>query len=170
MKLNINGYAQHGKDTVAGLFKGFGLRTINISHEIAKDIMKELPSIGPYESWEQAYEDRVNHRVEWYNFIRSKCENDKTYYVRKALQLGDIHCGHRHWSEFYAGRELVDATIWVDASKRGLSKEDPASCELDPTDHDFVIDNGGTLAETLEQVGSIVTLINNRKRALNAYS
>ena len=170
MKLNINGYGQHGKDTVAGLFTEFGLSTINISHEIAKDIMEELHTIGPYESWEEAYEDRVNHRAEWYNFVRYKCEDDKTYYVRKALQLGDIYCGHRHWKEFYAGRELVDATIWVDASRRGLPKEDPTSCELDPTDHDFVIDNGGTLAETLKQVRSVVTLINNRKRALNAYS
>lgn len=170
MKLNINGYAQHGKDTVADMFVVFHkLRKISASMIYAEEIMKD-GCLGTYKSVEDCYKDRVNHRAEWYNFIREKSKSNPTYYVAKTLDGGDIYVGHRGLSEYQNTKHLFDATIWVDASRRGLPPEDKSSCNLSPTTpHDFYIDNGGAMYETQKQVESVFQLINNRKRAQNAY-
>lgn len=170
MKLNINGYAQHGKDTVADMFVRVGkLIKLNASHFIAYDIM-HLTDLGPYESLQECYEDRVNHRATWYDFIRERNADMPNYYVEKCLEGGDMFVGHRNRSEFELSKDMFDATIWVDASERGLPKEDISSCDLDVTGHDFVINNGRSLEWTEEQVSWIICLLKNKERAINAYS
>jgi len=171
MKLNINGYARHGKDTVADLFvKHYGLRKVSASHIYARDIIAE-GYLGPYESVEECYQDRVNHRAAWYEFVRSKAREDPTYYVRQILAEGDMYVGHRGIFEYESTCHLFDATIWVDASKRGLPGEGKDSCEMSPTiHHDFYIDNGGDLWETKAQVDAVYKLILNKKEAINAES
>lgn len=170
MKLNINGYAQHGKDTVADLFcQHAGLKKLSISHVFAEGIMKET-NLGPYDTIEECYQDRVNNRAAWYNWIRSKTIERPNYFVKLALEQGDMFVGHRATYEFEQTRHLFDATIWVDASQRGMPKESITSCDLDCTGHDFIIDNGSSLAVTENQVRMIIRLINNRKVAENAYS
>ena len=171
MKLNINGYARHGKDTVADMFvKHHGLIKVSASHVYARDIMAE-GYLGPYESVEECYQDRVNHRKEWYEFIRSKAKEDPTYYVKQMLAEGDIYVGHRGIFEYESTAHLFDATIWVDGSKRGLPPEDKSSCEMSPKIfHDFYIDNSGDLWETKAQVDAVYKLIQNKKDAINAYS
>ena len=170
MKLNINGYAQHGKDTVADMFVEFHkLKKVAISLVIAKDII-EKGELGPYDSVEDCYQDRVNNRGYWYSFIRDKCKHDNLHYTNIAITEGDIFVGHRNQKEFQAGKSMVTATIWVDASGRGLPKEDNDSCDMSPlVKHDFYIDNSGELYETRQQVDAIMQLLNNRKKALNAY-
>jgi len=170
MKLNINGYAQHGKDTVADLFvERHGLKKIPASFLVAEDIIAE-GIIGNYHSVQECYEDRVNHRAEWYDFIREKARINPAYYVEKTLERGDMYVGHRGLFEFYETVHMFDATIWVDASGRGYPKEDRSSCELAPyVPHDFYIDNGKTIQETIEQVDMVMKLLNNKKRATYAY-
>ena len=170
MKLNINGYARHGKDTVADIFcEEAGLKKISASHMYAELIMKDT-DLGPYDSIEDCYQDRVNHRAAWYNYIRSKTKEEPTYFVDRCITEGDIYVGHRSRYEFKETKHLFDATIWTDASARGLPKEPLDSCDLDYSGHDFVIDNGSSLAVTRNQIKMIIRLINNRKVAANAYT
>lgn len=170
MKININGYAQHGKDTVGEIFADTTQsEPYNVSHDIAKAIHEEHETLGPYNDWLEAYEDRVNHRDEWFNFIREKRDENPIWLIDVALDKSGMYIGHRSLREFEYTKPLVDATIWVDASRRGLPKEPVTSCELTPEDHDYVIDNGGYLWETRQQVEAVVQLIKNRKRAINAY-
>ena len=167
IKININGYARHGKDTVREMFQKHGLRGSNTSMMYAKHI-QENGLIKYYATPEECYEDRVNHRADWYNIIRSV--DDDSYWVKKCLEENDIYTGHRDRGEFERSKHLFDVTIWVDASRRGLSKEDSSSCNLDVQGHDFVIDNGLTLELTEIQVELILLFIKNRKVAENAYS
>ena len=170
MKLNINGYARHGKDTVADIFcEEAGLKKLSASHIIAEAVMRET-NLGPYGSIEDCYEDRVNHRADWYNFVRSKSIDNPRYLVDLCLEGGDIFVGHRATYEFEQTKQIFDATIWVDSSSRGLPKESITSCDLDYNNHDFIIDNGSSLAVTRNQIKMILRLINNRKVAANAYS
>src|SRR6056297_2595174 len=113
--LNINGYARHGKDTVGDLFQKWGLKKASASHFYAQMIMEDN-ILGPYDSVEECYEDRVNHRSEWYDYIRSITKEDPYYFVSRVLERGHIYCGHRARYEFEKTKPLFDATIWVDAS------------------------------------------------------
>lgn len=170
MKLNINGYAQHGKDTVADLFcKEANLVKVSASHIYARLIM-DLKVLGPYDSIEECYQDRVNHRKVWYDFIRRETKYCPSYFVDLCLAEGDMYVGHRSRWEFEQTKEHFDATIWVDASERGLLQEPEDSCNLTVHGHDYVIDNGMSLAVTRNQVKMITRLINNRKVAENAYT
>jgi hypothetical protein len=170
MKLNINGYAQHGKDTVADLFcEEAKLVKVSASHIYAR-LIRDLGVLGPYESVEACYQDRVNHRKEWYNFIRRETKSNPFFFVDMCLYEGDMYVGHRSQWEFEQTRCAFDATIWVDASGRGMPQEPEDSCDLTVHGHDYVIDNGMSLAVTRNQVKMVIRLINNRKVALNAYS
>lgn len=170
MKLNINGYARHGKDTVGGLFcMAGGLVNPRTSLIIAQDMMDE-DYLGQYDSVEDAYDDRVNHREAWYDFIYNKNTTITNYYVLKSLEIGDMYIGQRGQREFNQSKHLFDATVWVDASGRGLPKEPLSSCDLTYEGHDFVLDNSKSLEHALIQAEHIIQLINNRKVAANAYA
>lgn len=170
MKLNINGYAQHGKDTVADMFcEEVGLVKVSASHIYAR-LIRDLGVLGPYESVEECYQDRVNHRKEWYDFIRRETKANPYFFIDMCLLEGDMYVGHRARWEFEQTKDVFDATIWVDASSRGMPEESLDSCDLTVHGHDYVIDNGMSLAVTRNQVKMVKRLINNRKVAENAYS
>lgn len=162
MKLCINGWAQHGKDTVGDMFALLGLGKFPISLAIAEDIMNET-NLGPYESVQECYENRVHNRAFWYNFIRNKCADDPAHYVKIALEKGDIFCGHRNTREFEASKHLFDATIWVDASIRGKEREGIESCDLTPAGHDYIIQND-RLPDTMRLVATIYEIIDKKKK------
>lgn len=170
LKLNINGYAQHGKDTIADLFvERHGFKKVSASMVYAEDIRNEQ-YLGPYATVEDCYEDRVNHRQAWYEFICKKLEENPHYYIDKILETGDIYVGQRNPIIFEKTKDAFDYTIWVDASGRGMPKESYNSCKMSPdTPHDFYIDN--TKQDwAIEQVDFIMALINNKRNACNAYS
>jgi hypothetical protein len=170
MKLNINGYARHGKDTVADMFcEEANLKKLPASLMYAEDIMT-AGILGPYDSIEECFEDRVNHRAEWYDFIRSITDDNPFHYVIKTLTEGDMYVGHRSRYAFEKTQSMCDATIWVDASERGLPQEGRDSCNLDHFGHDFVINNGLSIAHTRRQVQDIIRFLKNKERAINAYS
>lgn len=170
MKLNINGYAQHGKDTVADLLtEHYQLQKASASHLIAQAIMDENV-LGPYQSLEECYEDRKNHRETWYQFVHHKRINNPSWMIQETMENGDMYVGIRSTAEYLNNVYQFDATIWVDASRRGVPKEDSDSCELGPEiNHDFYIDNGGSLDQTMKQIDAIMVLLKNKKRAINAY-
>jgi hypothetical protein len=159
MKLNINGYGQHGKDTVGDLFEELGVRKYNASLIIAEEVMKR----GMFQNYERlidCYNDRVNHRKGWYNLVKNELNReDPAWLVKETLKRGDIFCGHRDPDEYEASRPLFDATIWVHATARGIPKEPYESCKLDHRNHDFIIDNGHSLTYTKQQVEYIYNII-----------
>jgi len=171
MKLIINGYARHGKDLVADLFvKNHGLTKLDVSRLVAKDMVEE-GYIGNYVSAEECYRDRVNHRDKWYEYIKLKRDVTPDAYFLDAVMRGDIYVGVRSLEEYYTNLDLFDASIWVDASGRGLPKESSESCDLDArVAHDFYIDNSGTIEQTAEQVSAVHMLIQNKDRAIHAYN
>jgi adenosyl cobinamide kinase/adenosyl cobinamide phosphate guanylyltransferase len=70
-RLLVLGNARHGKDTFAEILRdNFGLKFIS-SSQAAADIFiyDELSEKYDYKTSEECYEDRSNHRAEWYNMI-----------------------------------------------------------------------------------------------------
>ena len=71
MKILILGNGRHGKDTLAELFnKYFGLTFMSSSQASADFFLyNQLKDKYGYTTSEECFEDRVNHREEWYQAI-----------------------------------------------------------------------------------------------------
>lgn len=156
MKLMIFGYARHGKDTAAEIFtKHFGLTAMSSSRFSTERVM--IPYFENkgvfYESIEACYEDRVNHRSEWFNEIRAYNEGDLAKLGRQLFSEYDIYTGCRNVEEFCGmlGEGLFDYSIWVDRSKHN-PPEATSSNTLLPGMADFILDNNGTLEQLEERV------------------
>jgi hypothetical protein len=154
VKLFILGHARHGKDTVAEMicanYEGW---TFESSSHIACEhvVMPYLKEKGlTYNSVEDAYADRMNHRMDWYHAIKAY----NTPNLRKLSHLifdkHDIYVGIRDREEFLACKDLSDLAIWVDAYGR-VPADDP-TCKILPEDADVIISNRGSLKELERRV------------------
>jgi hypothetical protein len=148
MKLFVIGHGRHGKDTVAELIQEECGLTFESSSMFCAEhvVIPWLEKLGiTYDSLAECYEDRVNHRMEWYNAIRAYNEGDESRLSAAIFSKYDMYVGIRSRIEFLASRSRSDLSIWVDASTR-IPQIDP-SCKILPEDCDIIIDNNGTEEE-----------------------
>jgi hypothetical protein len=159
LKLMILGYARHGKDTVAEILtQNHGLKFANSSWEAGKKIM--LPYFESrgvyYKDFMECYEDRVNHRQEWFDQIVAYNNPDRARLAREIYSESDMYVGLRDVAEFNAVKKegLFQYAIWVDRSK--IVPPEPASSNnIDITSADYVIDNNGTLEQLKVRTSSL---------------
>jgi hypothetical protein len=161
-KLLMIGHARHGKDTLAELLnEEFGLK-FKSSSQAAADIFlfNELKGKYGYETSEQCFEDRVNHRPEWYQMICEYNKNDLAKLAKGILSITDCYVGMRDRNEINecVKQGLFDLIIWVDASER-LPLESPESFNIDKSCADIIIDNNGTLQEFKDRVSRVGKII-----------
>ena len=101
-----------------------------------------------YETEEQCYADRHNHRAEWYDAICDYNVPDAATLGREMFATYDIYCGLRNKREFFAMKNtgVFDHCIWVDRSMY-LPPEAASSMSLEQWMADYTIDNNGTLSD-----------------------
>jgi hypothetical protein len=148
VKLFIIGQGRHGKDTVAEFVqKTYGLTFESSSMFCAEHVVTPwLEKMGiTYDSLEECYEDRVNHRMDWYEAIRSYNKEDESRLSRAIFAKYDMYVGIRSRVEFLEARHLSDLSIWVEASERWPAI-DP-SCKILKEDCDVIVDNNGTIGD-----------------------
>lgn len=151
MKLLILGYARHGKDSVSSLLcNRLGLRSMSSSFHAAERLMMPLlvPKYG-YQTVEECFDDRVNHREEWYNAIRDYTRDDPARLAKEILSVADVYIGMRSMEEFKASVHLFDFVLWVDASRR-LPPETTKSCTVGPECAHYIIDNNGNIETAIQ--------------------
>lgn len=161
-KLLIIGHGRHGKDTVCEILRdqyGFNFQSSSkfCSQKFIFDMLKDKYG---YSNEDECYEDRSNHRAEWYNAIVAYNENDLARLGREIFQEHTIYCGLRNIEEFIAMKEekVFDYCIWVDRSKH-LPLEPETSMTLKKENADFIIDNNGTLEELDLRIKDLLTEI-----------
>ncbi len=164
-KLLIIAHKRWGKDTLAELLKEqFGFKFKSSSQAAAEIfIYDELKEKYGYTTPEQCFEDRVNHRAEWYNMICDYNKDDKARLAKEILERSDCYVGMRDRDEITEciKQGLFDLIIWVDASER-LPLESPDSFNIDKSCADIIIDNNGTFEEFKARVARIGKIIVNR--------
>ena len=151
----ILGSARHGKDSMAEILRDeFGM-TFESSSQAASDIflydlMKEKYG---YETSEECFEDRHNHRQEWYEAIKEYNQYDKAKLAKGILDRADCYVGMRDREEIREciKQGLFDLIVWVDASDR-LPEEPATSFNIDRSCADIIIENNGTYEEFYEKV------------------
>lgn len=96
-KLLLVGSARHGKDTVAEILKEEFGYTFKSSSQAAADIFiyDRLKDKYNYSTSEECFEDRVNHRAEWYNLIVEYNREDRAKLAKGIMASCDIYVGMR---------------------------------------------------------------------------
>lgn len=156
-KILIVGHGRHGKDTVAEyLEEKYNLSFKSSSMHCAENVV--YPNMRRnYESVQACFEDRHNHRAEWYNLISEYCREDPARIGREIFRESDIYCGLRNAREFHSLKNcgIFDICIWVDRSQH-LPPEPKDSMSIEPWMADYVIDNNGTLKELHRNVDDLM--------------
>jgi hypothetical protein len=106
-----------------------------------------------YQTPEDCFEDRVNHRVEWYDLICEFNFFDKTALAREIVKDVDCYVGMRDRDEIEAciKHNIFDLIIWVDACER-LPLEPKDSFNIDKSCADIIIDNNYDLDSLYKKV------------------
>lgn len=158
-KLVVTGFARHGKDTVCQLLKDeHGFTFESSSHvTLFKVIYPVLQPKYKYKSYEKCYNDRVNHRQEWFDLIKAYNTPDLARLGREIFSNYDIYCGLRNMAELEAMivEGLVDCIVWVDASER-IAAEPSTSITITKSDCDFIVNNNGSLDDLRVEVQKLV--------------
>ena len=157
-KLLILGHMRHGKDSFAEILaEQFGFKFKSSSVAASEIFLYDtLRWKYGYESPEECFEDRVNHREEWHNLICEYNNEDKARLAKDILKEADCYVGMRSGDEIEecVKQGLFDLIIWVDASER-LPLEGSESFKIDESYADIIVPNNGTLEEFTTRVHRI---------------
>lgn len=160
-KILVLGHMRHGKDTVAQMISNeTGLTFESSSMNAAKIfIYDELKQKYNYQSFEECYEDRLNHRKEWHDLICDYNKEDKARLAKNILSINDMYVGMRSNEEIMACKEqgLFDLVIGVFDPDKPLENHD--SFDIDLFKMSDIIIPTGCLMKTLKNVKLICKLL-----------
>lgn len=149
MKIILCGHGRDGKDTMAEHLRDrHGMKFCSSSmFACEKAVYPILKEKYHYDTPEACFEDRHNHRAEWYDLITAYNNEDRARLAKELFKEHDIYVGLRNIEELKEARKLADCVIWIDASKRNPDRESTSSNTISPWDCDLTITNNGTLDE-----------------------
>lgn len=145
MKIGICGNGRAGKDTAAELLRDeYGLRyTHGTSRWAAMIVWVEMTKRGfNYDTVQECFDDRHNHRELWAKIIGRHNANDPTRMYRECLEHQDILTGLRWKNEFDACKAARICDVWLFVERPGC--EDSTN-QITTADCDFAIRNDGSL-------------------------
>lgn len=143
-KFVVTGLGRHGKDTVCEILRDErGLSFTSSSWFCARVLFPQMREKYGYASSQECFDDRHQHREEWYQAISNYNKDDTVRLSREIFAEVDVYCGIRSRAELLAAKAagLVDAVVWVAGS------ETSASITITREDCDFVLNNDGTLED-----------------------
>ncbi len=163
-KILILGDARHGKDELARMIcEKTGLT--NKSSSVAAleiflfDVLDKKYNLK-YNSLEEAFEDRVNHRDIWYDEICLYNKEDKLNLVKGILRIADIYVGLRSDKEVEKAIEEKSFSHIIGVYNYGVQRESNSSNTADVLKYsDFIITNNGTLEDLENKVINIILKI-----------
>lgn len=163
MKLMILGHAGHGKDTAATMLAELTSLTFKSSsmHCLEKIVYPALKDKYEYKTKEQCFDDRINHRVEWFELIKAYNKDEPARLVNEIFKESDMYVGLRNKDELDAATYVpAYIKIWIDASKR-LPPEPDSSMTITKDDADIIIENNGTEQELFHKLYMLTVMPRN---------
>lgn len=167
-KILVIGYKEHGKDTVGELLRdNHGIDFRSSSLFLAEKVVRPaLEAQGiTYDTLEECFEDRGNHRVAWRDAISEHNADDPAKLSQAILEVCNCYVGMRSNREFQVARHLFDAVVWVEATGRVLPDGRVLEAYDESLDIEFDagimhrIDNTGTLADLEEKVAAFAAIL-----------
>ena len=113
-----------------------------------------------YKSAQACFDDRMNHRIFWYEAIRDFNRDDSARLAKTIMEENDVYCGMRSAVELAACETagLFDAVVWVDRG-RFIGAESESSCTVTPGMADLHMDNNRTLEHLKRSVDGLMDLV-----------
>lgn len=162
-KLLILGYARHGKDTVGEMLRDdYGFKFTSSSLFVAQEVMWDNWGCAVYDSFDEMFEDRINHRVLWMQMISAYNNPDKTKTAATMVERGfDLYVGMRRLDELEACKAagIFDHIIWVDASERHPPETGSMDITKENSFPDLVVENNGTLEDLKASIETLVAYL-----------
>lgn len=159
-KILILGYARHGKDTVAEMLRDhYGFNFMSSSEFVGREILWDNWGCSKYDSFEEMFDDRSNHRVQWMEMIAAYNTPDKTKTASTMIERGfDLYVGMRRLDELEACKAagMFDSILWVDRSDHLPVEEGSMDITKENCGADVIINNNGTLQQLEESVAIYV--------------
>jgi hypothetical protein len=155
-KVLILGHARHGKDTVGAMIaEHWKVPVLETSKWISENYMFDmLRGKYGYANHEECYEDRGNHRGEWYDLICMFNARNPRRLAEAMLRESDVYIGIRSFEELQAALPLFGKVIYVSNNRK--PDEDTESCDIPQwlmkdvcTYH---VENNGTLDDLYKKV------------------
>lgn len=155
MKILIIGHARHGKDTFAEMLTQQYDFKFESSSEAAVRIFlfDTLKDKYGYTTEKECFEDRINHRAEWYNLICEYNSQDKARLAKQILIESDMYVGMRDLEEILECKKqsVFDIIIGVYDYRKPLEPSD--SFNINIFEHsDIIICNSGTLEDLRNKI------------------
>jgi hypothetical protein len=155
----IVGHGRHGKDTVAEILRDdYGLKFTASSWFMAgKVVFPALKNKYGYKSVAECFDDRHNHRAEWFDLI-DKANPNGTELSEAIFKENEVYIGIRNKRELDAVKadsRFNPLVIWVDASKR-TQPEPESSMTIKQKDANYILDNNGTIDDLKANIFSLM--------------
>lgn len=164
MRIIVTGHKNHGKDFICELLRDtYGISFTSSSMAMLEEVIfPVLSNKYNYTTPEECFNDRDNHREEWYNLICKYNKDDGARLGKYIFTTSNIYCGLRNRLELNAMREqgIVDLVIWIDASKR-KPLESPRSMTICKEDADYIFDNNGSKEDAIKALPELKSFILN---------
>ena len=162
-RILIIGHGRHGKDTVAEYLRDkYDLRFYSSSDFVGKKCIWPVWGKERYDTYDDMFADRVNHRHLWSNLISAYNTPDKARTAREMLQEegADMYVGMRKADEFDAciKENLFTHILWVDASDRHPPEPNP-SMEMKETMATHRVSNNENIEHTYAQLDVFVKVL-----------
>lgn len=161
-KICIIGHARHGKDTLAEMInQRYGYKSESSSQAASRLFLYDaLKDKYGYKTPEECFDDRVNHRAEWFDMI---CEYNKNYPGQLAADImksNDIYTGMRSNRELVACIDdgIFDLVIGVFDPMKPLEPRDSFDIDIWGMS-DIIIPNAGTLSNLVHRVELLKELL-----------
>ena len=166
-KIMVHGHARTGKDTVCEYLRYFhGLSFMSSSMAAtAIVIWPVLASKYGYKDLNECFEDRVNHRSEWFTLISDYTADCPTKLADAIYAHRDIYCGIRRQEELDAVLDKYDILLIQVVAPKRVAKPEPASSytlQMDTwssLNNSYLINNDSTIGDLYEQVNNLVPKI-----------
>lgn len=164
LKIMVIGHSRHGKGTVCAMLEQLGYTTTSSSwHACHRWLFEQIQNdvnMPTYNSMEECYADRSNHRNYWKVSIKDfNLQWGLTMLGRSIYDSHNIYDGCRDRQEFDAikGAQMFDICVWVINPYKTITEE----MELSEADSDFILHNDGKLAKLMRRVATMETEILN---------
>ena len=119
-KIAILGYSDAGKDTMAEILRDwYGYKYTQATRFILeKFLWGQFSLYGKYETFDEAYEDRINCRQLWYDMICEINKENPATIANAIYAESDIYCGIRSCKELEAAYDTIDRIYWINCGER----------------------------------------------------
>lgn len=154
--LVVTGLAGHGKDTVCEILRDkYGYSFESSSRVLLKEVI--FPSLKDkygYADEDECYQDRVNHRAEWFELLKDYNKDDKARLGKLIFSQFNIYCGLRNIDDLEALLEegVVDFVIWVSANGRLGITEHEDSITITEKEASYILLNDSTLDDLHDSI------------------